>query len=128
MPRGQLIVYVWLACVDARAAGLDAGKTDTAAMLASAGGHFVRAAGGAPAAALERSPAALAGLTMHSADQAAPTTPLGRAIAAAAKKGLLEQGVEASRDALLACQRETSTVLTTPLMRSDSQRDHCFRF
>lgn len=26
------------------------------------------------------------------------------------------------------CQRETSVVLTTPLMRSDAQQAHCFRF
>jgi hypothetical protein len=128
MPRRPLIVYVWLACVDARAGGLDAGKTGPAAMLSSAGGHFVRAAGGAPPPAPEPRPAAPAGPPKHAADQAVSTTPLERAIAGAAKKGLLEQGVEASRDALLACQRETSAVLTTPLMRSDSQRDHCFRF
>lgn len=127
MQRGPLIFYVWLACIDSRAAGLDAGKTGAEAMFTSAGGHFVRAASDGQPQALGFDPAA-AGPPQRSADKLVSATPLARAIAGARKKDMLEQGVEASREALLACQRETSAVLTTPLMRSDSQRDHCFRF
>ena len=127
MLRGLLLISFSLACADGRAAGLDAGKTSAEPMFTSAGGHFVRAASGGQPQALGFDPAA-AGPQKRSADKLVSATPLARAIAGARKKDMLEQGVEASRDALLACQRETSAVLTTPLMRSDSQRDHCFRF
>jgi hypothetical protein len=53
---------------------------------------------------------------------------LASAIARAAKKSVIERGVEASTDAVLQCQRESSPALTTPFMRSDSQQAHCFRY
>jgi hypothetical protein len=51
-----------------------------------------------------------------------------RAIGQAARKGVIELAVEAYSEVLIRCQKEQSTVLTTPFMRSDSQQAHCFRF
>lgn len=53
---------------------------------------------------------------------------LAQALTRAWKKGMIEEGIEASRQMLLECQKETSVVLTTPFMRPDSQQAHCFRF
>ena len=53
---------------------------------------------------------------------------LSMAIASAMKKNFIETGIEASRQALIECQRETSVLLTMPSLRSDSQQAHCFRF
>ncbi|MBA5635515.1 hypothetical protein H3H37_00330 [Duganella sp. LX20W] len=50
------------------------------------------------------------------------------ALSRAWKRGFVEEGVEETRNVLLECQHETSVVLTTPLMRSDAQQAHCFRF
>jgi len=50
------------------------------------------------------------------------------AIARAWKKGMIEEGVDASRNVLIDCQNANSVVLTTPFMRADSQQNHCFRF
>lgn len=55
-------------------------------------------------------------------------TALSVAFARAWKQGFIEKGAEKSRSALLACQRETSIVLTVPFMRSEGQQAHCFRF
>lgn len=55
-------------------------------------------------------------------------TSLATAIANAANKDFIDAGIEASRNMLIECQRETSVVLVTPSLRSNSQRDHCFRF
>lgn len=55
-------------------------------------------------------------------------TALAVALAQAWKRDFIDKGVEETRNVLLECQRETSVVLTTPLMRSDAQQDHCFRF
>lgn len=55
-------------------------------------------------------------------------SPLAAAIGRAAKKDFIDEGVEATRNMLIECQNETSTVLVTPSLRSNSQRDHCFRF
>ena len=55
-------------------------------------------------------------------------SPFALAIGRAAKKGIVELGVEAYSEVLIECQKEQSTVLTTPFMRSDSQQAHCFRF
>jgi hypothetical protein len=53
---------------------------------------------------------------------------LALAIEGAAKKGFIERGIEMSAEALILCQKETSSALTTPFFRSDSQQAHCFRF
>lgn len=53
---------------------------------------------------------------------------LALAIEGAAKKGFIERGIEMSNEALMQCQKETSPVLTTAYLRSDSQQAHCFRF
>jgi hypothetical protein len=50
------------------------------------------------------------------------------AIRQAAKKGVIELGVEASAEVLIQCQKAQSVVLTTSFMRSDSQQAHCYRF
>lgn len=55
-------------------------------------------------------------------------SPFALAIARAAKKGVIEESVEAYTDVLVQCQQAQSPVLTTPLMRSDSQQAHCYRF
>lgn len=44
------------------------------------------------------------------------------------KKGVVEESVEAYTEVLIQCQKEQSPALTTPLMRSDSQQAHCFRY
>jgi hypothetical protein len=55
-------------------------------------------------------------------------SPFALAIGRAAKKGVIELGVEAYTEVLVQCQKETSPALTTPLLRSDSQQAHCYRF
>lgn len=55
-------------------------------------------------------------------------SPFALAIARAAKKGIIEESVEAYTDVLVQCQQAQSPVLTTPFMRSDSQQAHCYRF
>ncbi|MES2322248.1 MAG: hypothetical protein V4633_08310 [Pseudomonadota bacterium] len=50
------------------------------------------------------------------------------AIARSAKKGIIEESVEAYSEVLIQCQKERSVVLTTPLLRSESQQAHCYRF
>lgn len=50
------------------------------------------------------------------------------ALAKAWKPDAIQEGVEATKNMLLDCQKETSTMLTTPLVRSNSQQEHCFRF
>jgi hypothetical protein len=55
-------------------------------------------------------------------------TAFSRALARAWKIGFVDAGVEGTRTMLLECQRATSVLLTTPFMRSDAQRAHCFRF
>jgi len=58
----------------------------------------------------------------------APNPTPAQALARAWKRDLIEEGIEETRNTLLQCQRETSLVLTTPLMRSDAQQAHCSRF
>lgn len=55
-------------------------------------------------------------------------TDFSSAVAKAWKPDAIQEGVAASKEVLIACQMETSTVLTTPFARSNSQRDHCFGF
>lgn len=55
-------------------------------------------------------------------------TPLSQALSRAWKRNFIEEGIEETKSTLLQCQRETSVVLTTPLMRSDAQQAHCSRF
>jgi hypothetical protein len=56
-------------------------------------------------------------------------SPLALAIGEAAKKGVIELGVEGYTEVLIQCQKEQSSpALTTPFLRSDSQQAHCFRF
>ncbi|MBY0557733.1 MAG: hypothetical protein K2P77_11055 [Burkholderiaceae bacterium] len=50
------------------------------------------------------------------------------ALARAWKRDVITDGIAATKTMLIACQRETSVVLTTALMRSDPQQAHCFRF
>jgi len=57
------------------------------------------------------------------------TTPLiARAISDAAKPDAIATGIAASTEVLLACQREQSSTLTLPFMRSESQQAHCYRY
>ena len=58
----------------------------------------------------------------------APNTTPAQALARAWKRGFIEEGIEETKNTLLQCQRETSVVLTTPLMRSDAQQAHYGRF
>ncbi len=60
--------------------------------------------------------------------QQLPQARLALAIGAAAKKSFIEQGVEGYKEILIQCQKERSFVLTTPLLRSESQQQHCYRF
>lgn len=55
-------------------------------------------------------------------------SPLALAIGRARKKGIIELGVEGYTEVLIQCQKNRSVVLTTPLLRSDAQQDHCYRF
>jgi len=55
-------------------------------------------------------------------------SPLALAIGRARKKGIIELGVEGYTEVLIQCQKSRSVVLTTPLLRSDAQQDHCYRF
>jgi hypothetical protein len=55
-------------------------------------------------------------------------SPFSLALGNAAKRGLIAVSVEAYTDVLIQCQRKRSPAATTPLMRSDSQQAHCFRF
>jgi hypothetical protein len=50
------------------------------------------------------------------------------AIGRAAKKGVIELGVDDYTEILIQCQKSRSVVLTTPLLRSDAQQAHCYRF
>ncbi len=51
-----------------------------------------------------------------------------RAISQAAAKGIVERSVEGYSEVLIQCQKTTSPALTTALMRSNAQQDHCYRF
>ncbi|PWF55638.1 hypothetical protein [Massilia glaciei] len=53
---------------------------------------------------------------------------LAQAIRGAAKIGIVESSLEGYTEVLIQCQKATSPALTTALMQSDSQQDHCFRF
>lgn len=64
----------------------------------------------------------------HPADEHAHKSRFALAIGRSAKKGIIELGVEAYTDVLIQCQKEQSPTLTMPLLRSDSQQSHCFRF
>jgi len=55
-------------------------------------------------------------------------SPLALAIGRATKKGVIELGVDAYTEVLIQCQKNQSVVLTTPLLRSNAQQDHCYRF
>ena len=55
-------------------------------------------------------------------------SPLALAIGRATKKGIIELGVEGYTEVLIQCQKAQSVVLTTPLLRSDAQQAHCYRF
>lgn len=55
-------------------------------------------------------------------------SPLVRAISQAKTIGVIERGVEGYTDVLIKCQKKQSVVHTTALLRSDAQRDHCYRF
>jgi hypothetical protein len=50
------------------------------------------------------------------------------AIGRAAKKGVVELAVDSYTEILIQCQKARSVVLTTPLLRSDAQQAHCYRF
>jgi hypothetical protein len=53
---------------------------------------------------------------------------LALAIGRAAKKGIIELAVDDYTEILIQCQKSRSVVLTTPLLRSDAQQAHCYRF
>jgi hypothetical protein len=55
-------------------------------------------------------------------------SPLVRAISQAKAKGVIARGVEGYTEVLIQCQKKQSVVHTTALLRSDAQRDHCYRF
>lgn len=63
-----------------------------------------------------------------SKDRRAEPSPLARAIAAAHHKGIVQSSFEGYAEVLIACQQETSQLLTTPFMHSDSQQAHCYRY
>lgn len=56
------------------------------------------------------------------------TPPIARAISNAARPDAIATGIAASTEVLLTCQREQSSVLTLPFMRSESQQAHCYRY
>jgi len=62
------------------------------------------------------------------ADRSTMASPLARAMTRAARKGVIELGVEEYSEVLIQCQKAQSVVLTTPLLRSDAQQAHCYRF
>lgn len=57
-----------------------------------------------------------------------PRSPFTVALQNAWKKGVVEESVEAYTEVLIQCQKEQSPALTTPLIRSDGQQAHCFRY
>lgn len=61
-------------------------------------------------------------------NSAASETALSMALTRAWKRSFIEKGVDNAKGALLACQRETSLLLTVPFMRSEGQQAHCYRF
>ncbi|NRR31848.1 hypothetical protein HSX11_16855 [Oxalobacteraceae bacterium] len=115
MKTGAWMLCICLAPLLAKAADGGCNKSQKEALTATAGGFLVCS---------EPAPESL----KHPSEVRSPLSPLSAAIAGAAKKGWIEAGVEASANALIACQNEKSVVLTTPSMRSDSQQAHCFRF
>ncbi len=62
------------------------------------------------------------------AGNARPASPTARAIASAARKGVVDEAMEGYTEVLIQCQNNRSVVLTTALLRSDAQRSHCSRF
>ncbi|OEZ63631.1 MULTISPECIES: hypothetical protein [unclassified Duganella] len=111
----KLLLALSLACITAHA-------DDGQAMLSSTGGQLTRSTftKGLHELKLGTAPAAV---KLQSRD-----AQMSSAIASAAKKDFIQEGIEASRKALLACQQETSAVLVMPSLRSDSQQAHCYRF
>ena len=78
---------------------------------------------------LEASPMPETGRRDQSTDFAKkPSSPFAVALQNAWKKGVVEESVEAYTEVLIQCQKEQSPALTTPLMRSESQQAHCFRY
>lgn len=55
-------------------------------------------------------------------------SPLAKAIRQAGRVGIIETGIRNSAKALVECQQEQSSLLTVPILRSDSQQNHCYRF
>ena len=55
-------------------------------------------------------------------------SPFAKAIGSAASRSIVERSVEAYTEVLIQCQKATSPALTTALMRSNAQQDHCYRF
>jgi hypothetical protein len=55
-------------------------------------------------------------------------TALATALARAWKRGFIEEGIEETKNTLVACQRETSLLMIMPFMRSEGQQAHCYRF
>lgn len=95
-------------------------------VLSSGGGFLVRSAHGQSGS--ESRPNMKTRQAKPDTHETARETALATAIASAAKKDFIEGGIEASRNMLIECQKEASVVLVTPSLRSNSQRDHCFRF
>jgi hypothetical protein len=60
--------------------------------------------------------------------QVGPAVRLAAAIARAGKVGLVERSVEGYSQVLIDCQKSQLTISTKPLLRSDSQQAHCYRF
>lgn len=111
----KLLLALTLACITAHA-------DDGQAMLSSTGGQLTRSTFTKGLHELKLG-AVPAGDKLKSRD-----AQMSSAIAGAAKKDFIQEGIEASRKALLACQQETSAVLVMPSLRSDSQQAHCYRF
>lgn len=111
----KLLLALSLACITAHA-------DDGQALLNSTAGQLTRStfAKGLHELKLGTAPATV---KLQSRD-----AQMSNAIAGAAKKDFIQEGIEASRKALLACQQETSAVLVMPSLRSDSQQAHCYRF
>ena len=129
----QFNAWIILACLthcSAYAADVDPDKTSEAAIAASVGRFFSRStlATSARDDRLVTDGARYPDHPSRLIDTRMPESPFALAIRTSVKKGIIELGVEAYSEVLIACQKEQSATLTLPSLRSDSQQAHCFRF
>jgi len=135
----KMKISVWciVACViqvSAHAADVDQATANTELKTLSGGQPSVRPTSVENLPMLKSDHRVTMGATRHanqieqSADFRARESAFALAISRAAKKGVIELGVEASAEVLIQCQKAQSVVLTTSFLRSDSQQAHCYRF